>query len=97
MGVKISPATEKKLLEKHDVTRKEVIECFENRLFSALKDTREEHDTDPPTMWIISETNHNRRLKVLFMVVEGDAVIKSAYEPEPEAEFIYRTKAQLLL
>ena len=40
MGVKISPATEKKLLEKHDVTRKEVIECFENRLFSALKDTR---------------------------------------------------------
>jgi hypothetical protein len=36
MAVVISEGVEKKLLEKHDVTRREVIQCLENRLFTAL-------------------------------------------------------------
>jgi len=96
MGVKISRRVEKKLLEKHRVTRKELIECFENRERHALRDTREAHDSDPPTWWMISETHHLRRLKVIYVVKGGHAVIKSAYEPEPEAEYIFRTKAPYL-
>jgi hypothetical protein len=96
MAVVISEGVEKKLLEKHDVTRREVIQCLENRLFTALKDNREEHDSDPPTLWIIAETNHGRRLKVVFIVKDGNAVIRTAYEPEPQAESIYRKKAKFL-
>jgi hypothetical protein len=96
MGVKISKAVEAKLLDKHGVTRKEVIECFTNMERAPLKDLREEHDTVPPTLWMISETNHRRRLKVIFMVKDGDAEVKSAYEPEEEAQYIFRTRAPSL-
>lgn len=96
MKVKISKAVEAKLLEKHQVTRKEIVECFENRDRRALRDQRENHDSDPPTFWIISETNKLRRLKVIFIVKSGVPEIRSAYEPEPAAEYIYKTKAALL-
>jgi hypothetical protein len=45
---------------------------------------------------MISETNHRRRLKVIFMVKDGDAEVKSAYEPEEEAQYIFRTRAPSL-
>ena len=80
MGIIISEKIRGKLLEKHNVTEKEVSECFYNRDRKALKDTREEHDTDPPTLWVISETNHCRALKLIFMVKDGNAILKSAYE-----------------
>lgn len=86
MAVQITTKILKKLQEQHGVTRKEVVECFHNQGRSALKDTREDHQTDPATFWIISETNHCRVLKLIFMVSpEGDVILKSAYEPEPRA------------
>lgn len=50
----------------------------------------------PPTLWMISETNHRRRLKIIFVVKEGSPHIKSAYEPEPEAERIWQIRAPFL-
>jgi len=69
---------------------------FLNMDRTPLKDVREDHDSDPPTLWMISETNHRRRLKVIFIVSEGNPHVKSAYEPEPEAERIWEKKAPYL-
>jgi len=85
-----------KLLEKHKVTEKEVSECFLNRERIALKDVREEHQTDPPTLWIISRTNHLRELKLVFMIKEGNVILKTAYEPNQKEIQIYLGKARLL-
>ncbi len=78
---------------KHGVTATEVRQCFVNRAGGLLTDTREQHRTDPPTMWFISATDANRRLKVVFMQKGGDVFVKTAYEPNAIEESIYRTKA----
>jgi hypothetical protein len=90
----LSKAIQDKLAEKHDVTRREIEQCFENRYGDYLEDTREQHRTDPPTMWFISKTNKGRLLKVIFVFSNGNVFIKSAYEPEPEAIKIYDTKGR---
>jgi uncharacterized DUF497 family protein len=82
-----------KLKHKHGVTYDEVQQCFENREHGFLEDTREEHQTDPPTQWFIAETNQCRKLKVAFVrrvirgVVRTD--VRTAYEPNAEEIRIY--------
>lgn len=63
------------------MTRREVEQCFENVVGNYVSDDREEHRTDPPTLWFISPTNCNRLLKIMFIFVDGNVYIKSAYEP----------------
>lgn len=83
MGLRISQAVEQKLLEKHGVTIQEVIECFQNRDAGFLEDSREEHKTEPATLWFIAETDRGRNLKVCFVYYAdtADTVIKTAYPP----------------
>jgi len=92
----INTQIRRKLLEKHKVTEKEIRECFLNRERIALKDEREEHETDPPTLWIISKTNHLRELKLVFMIKERSIILKTAYEPNKKEVQIYFIKARLL-
>ena len=94
MALIISKKIREKLLTKHGVTEREVVECFHNRVLGALRDTREDHLTDPPTLWLISETNHCRTLKLIFIVKDGDAVLKSAYEPNQNEIEIYSKFAE---
>lgn len=90
MRLKISPRIQKKLREKHRVTDKELLECFENRRGADLFDTRAEHHTDPLTRWFLAYTNHCRLLKIVF-IPRGDVMeIKSVYEPNDEEVRIYR-------
>ena len=96
MAITITSRIKTKLLKKHNVTEKEVTECFYNRDRSALKDVREDHQTDPPTLWIIAETNHCRELKLLFIVSDGDVVVKSAYEPNQTEIEVYERHARYL-
>lgn len=96
MKIYVSKSVEKKLLEKHNVTIKEVTECLVNQDRRALKDSREKHDTNPPTLWIIAETNHLRDLKVIFMVKDGSVIVKSAFEPNQNEVRVYNKFAQLL-
>jgi hypothetical protein len=78
----IAEAIAHKLEEKHHVQEQEVIECFDNRTTKYAYDTRKEHQTDPPTLWFIGQTNAGRRLKVVFVRYNKiQHVIKSAYEP----------------
>ncbi len=94
MALLISVAVEKKLSDKHRVTRREVEQCFENREGGFLKDTRERHRTDPPTLWFIALTNKNRELKIVFMQNGNDIHLKSAFEPNDQECKIYRLKTR---
>lgn len=80
MGYKFSRTVIDKLRTKHNLTQKEVMECFANGEGIYLIDRREEHRTDPPTKWFMAPTNHGRMLKICFMLVEGDIVVKTAFE-----------------
>jgi hypothetical protein len=93
MRLVISQAVLKKLTEKHRVTRQEVEQCFENRISGRLlRDTREEHLTDPPTWWFIADTDAGRTLKVVF-VQRGDLVfLKTSYDANEDELQIWKDK-----
>ena len=71
------------------ISRREVEQCFENKSGRLLKDTREKHKTDPPTLWFIAKTNKNRPLKIVFIQAGMDVIVKTAYDPNPEELYIY--------
>lgn len=82
MDIYISNAIALKLREKHQVSVAEVHECFANRKTKYAYDTRPEHQTNPPTLWFIAETNAGRLLKVVLVrYSKTEVAIKSAYPP----------------
>lgn len=92
MRLVISQNVAKKLSEKHRVSRSELEQCFENRIGGLLLDTREEHRTDPPTLWFLSETDAGRKLKIVF-VQRGELVfLKTAYDANEDERRIYLDK-----
>lgn len=84
-----------KLQEKHNVAVSEVLQCFKNRDPGKkfLTDTREDHKTDPATLWFLAETNGGRVLKVCFIpphAGNGKSMeIKTAFEPNSDEIRIY--------
>ena len=98
MALWYSDDVRKKLSERHKVSEDEVRQCFENLDGEYIKDTREEHRTDPPTFWFIAETNRRRLLKVCFVAKkiktesgsETRVEIKTAYPPNAEEIAIYK-------
>ncbi|WP_290595031.1 DUF4258 domain-containing protein [Arenimonas sp. SCN 70-307] len=86
---KISAKVLEKLREKHGVSREEVHEAFLNRTGPMFSDDREDHRTDPPTMWFCSVTDRNRILKVLYVEREDFFYIKSAYCPTDGSDDLY--------
>ena len=89
-----SANVENKLGKKHGVSPDEVRQCFSNMQGKFLQDTREDHATDPPTLWFIAETDHGRLLKVCFVFDNGITYIKTAYEPNKEERRIYQKHGQ---
>lgn len=85
----ISALILEKLKTKHDVTAAEVDQCFRNKIGTYLSDDREDHQTDPPTLWFVAPTNCERLLKVAFVFRDGNIYIKSAYEPSEAVIEIY--------
>ncbi len=85
-----SEAIENKLAERN-ITLDDVIQCFNNRSGKFLIDDREEHKTDPPTLWFISTTDVNRTLKVVFMYFADnqEAHVKSAYDANSKVVALY--------
>jgi hypothetical protein len=65
-----------------------------------IKDTREEHLSDPPTYWFVSETNKRRVLKVVFVArkvktesgTETRVDIKTAYAPDADDIELYKRR-----
>ena len=84
-----SKAVQEKLRTKHQVEMREVEQCFENRLGEFLEDTREEHRSDPPTYWFVAPTNCDRLLKVVFIFLDGNVHIKTAFDANEAAIRLY--------
>lgn len=89
MAIIFSQGIRDKLASKHSVSEDDVRECFANRSGQFLEDTREDHKTDPATLWFVAETNSGRRLKVIFVYRDGNIFIKSAYVAEEKSIRIY--------
>lgn len=85
----VSASVLTKLRDKHGVTVREVEQCFENLCGDYLEDTREDHQTDPPTLWFVAPTNQDRLLKVVFIFLDGNVHIKSAFPADAQAQAIY--------
>lgn len=81
MSIRFSADVLRKLLGKHGVTQREVLECFANSEGIYLQDLDEDHATDPPTFWFMAPTDRRRLLKICF-VRRGSVVhIKTAFSP----------------
>lgn len=95
MALVISAKIQEKLSNKQPpVTREQIEECFATRTGKRyLTDEREEHASDPPTKWFISETYYGRKLKVVFIQKGEDVVIRTAYDPNKEEIRIYNKHA----
>jgi uncharacterized DUF497 family protein len=94
MSIIIPSSILMKLRDKHSVSQREVEQCFENLCGTYLEDERENHKTDPATLWFIAETNESRTLKVVFIFLDGNIHIKTAYEPSPGAIALYDAKGK---
>jgi uncharacterized DUF497 family protein len=90
MAVNLSEKVRKKLKDKHSVSETELQEAFNNRTGKLLMDTREDHQSDPQTMWFVACTNHRRLLKVCFIQRGDNTHIRTAYSANPEEVRIYR-------
>ena len=88
-AVHVSPHVKEKLKEQHQVTMREVHQCFENRLGNLLTDTRELTKTDPPTLWFIALTNKNRPLKIVYIQKGFQVILKTAYSPNSTESELY--------
>ena len=89
MALVLSAAVRAKLKVKHGVDESEVVEAFANRELGFLIDTREKHQTNPPTEWFIAETDRGKKLKVCFVLRDGDIHIKTAYKANQAEIAIY--------
>jgi uncharacterized DUF497 family protein len=90
----VSPKIDAKLDEKHDVEVDEIDQCFDNMCGINLIDDREEHRTDPPTLWFVAETNKGRLLKIIYVYRDRKFYIKSAYEPNKTEVKIYEDEGK---
>ncbi|EAA8759593.1 hypothetical protein LB105_003636 [Salmonella enterica] len=89
----ISGKIRRKLADKTPpVTEEDIVQCFSNRDGNFLEDTRENHKSDPPTQWFISETDYGVKLKVVFVYYPDRGVaIRTAYAPNDTEVSIYKT------
>lgn len=84
MNLNISAGVQLKLANKiPPVSREQIIECFGNIEGQFLLDTRAVHQSDPPTVWFIAETNDGRKLKIAFIQRGTTVTIRTAYDPNP--------------
>lgn len=87
----ISHNTLAKLTRKHGIAASEVFECFSNRAGPPLTDTREDHQTDPPTRWFIAPTDMGKKLKIVYIQSAEGPIVKTAYPPNAIELHIYST------
>ncbi|RYE40784.1 MAG: ADP-ribosyl-(dinitrogen reductase) hydrolase [Hyphomicrobiales bacterium] len=88
-NLKISKGVLDKLAIKHQVDRRDVEQCFDNIDGPLLTDNREDHRSDPPTLWFLSRTNRGRLLKIAY-IQRGLAVhLRTCYEPNQDEINIY--------
>ncbi len=99
MNITIPPSIEAKIaqVDHGRITPKEVNECFENHCgIRYCYDKRPEHldRNGQPSPWFVAETNHKRRLKIMFVIDDGQIHVKSAYPATDDVFNIYKKYAK---
>lgn len=94
VNLRISPGVLEKLGTKHKVDRREIEQCFDNKCGLFLMDDREDHQSDPPTLWFVAPTNKGRLLKIIFIYRDGHMDLRSAYDADAAAQRLYDRKAR---
>lgn len=95
MKIIITPAVEKKLAGKHGGVREaEIRQAFLNREGPILRDDREEHASDPPTLWFCAPTDRGRMLKIVYIAKDDQILLKTAFEPEAPTLTFYNRKSK---
>lgn len=94
MRIICSEGIRAKLQAKHEVSLKDVYECFENRSRGFLEDSSEEHRTEPPTLWFIAPNNHGRLLKVCFVFRDGAVYLRTAFPPSASNVAMYEDETE---
>ncbi|WP_353433194.1 ADP-ribosyl-(dinitrogen reductase) hydrolase [Polynucleobacter sp. MWH-UH23A] len=87
----ISPAIQRKLEQKHGISRSDVEQCFFNRTRSYLEDKGLEHITEPPTEWFIAENDRGALIKIVFVFDKNLIYLKTAFPPNSTEIRIYNT------
>ena len=85
----ISASVLDKISTRHRVDVAEVQQCFLNREGKLLLDNRVSTKTNPPTLWFIASTNKKRLLKIVYIQINSEIVLKTAYEPNDVEIAIY--------
>lgn len=93
MAIIISDLILEKLSKKHKVTKVEIEQCFNNREGGLLVDNRDDHKTNPQTLWFVAPTNKNRLLKIMYVSDGSDIFLKSAYDATSDIIRIYEKYA----
>lgn len=75
------------------VTEREVQECFLNRCGRVAEDDREQHRTDPPTRWFVSETHLGKLLKIVYVEDDENVYLKSAYPASKTIQDLFESLA----
>ncbi len=93
----MKPILSQKITDKlrgRGISVSDLVECFANRTAGFLVDDREEHKTNPDTLWFVAETEKGRILKIMFVPAGTMATdIKSAYDSSAEIQRIYNKYA----
>ena len=71
------------------MTLREVEHCFQNREGRLLYDDREWTKTHSPTLWVIAPTHQNRLLKIVYIQIGNEVMLKTADEPNVQELAIY--------
>ena len=81
-----------KINNQHNVIENEVRQCFYNITNGFLIDDREDHRTDPPTLWFVAETDEGRLLKIICIHHKdrNQFILKSAYDANPATLALYQ-------
>lgn len=83
-----------KLATKHGISELDVYQAFANRDTAKkyLKDTREDHKTDPASLWFVSENDQGIKIKVVFIYYAETSEIhlKTAYRANDVEIQIYQ-------
>ncbi|APB99052.1 hypothetical protein A4F89_06775 [Polynucleobacter asymbioticus] len=78
------------ILEKHQLRRVDVEECFLNHVNGKyIEDNRAHNKTNPPTYWFISENHQCLTLKVICVFKDGCVYLRTAYPPNDVELSIY--------
>lgn len=93
MALILSQRIKEKLSDdNHRITESDIHQCFANVEGGFLIDDREEHRTDPPTRWFVSQNDYGVRIKVMFIFRGQDIFIKSAYKATDAVSDMYERK-----